>query len=130
MQLSTGNKNSLLKRLFRSPRLNQLMLVTTILSANFVHSPAALAAEKVQIDVWVQDARIYGETYYTDVGRSFTGWNLSVLNSNGTPVSFEYQGQTITTLKYSDSNVPSIYLDPGSYSLQVSCDSCQSFTTQ
>jgi len=106
------------------------MLVTAILSANFVHSPAALAAERVQIDVWVQDARIYGETYNTDVGRSFTGWNLLVLNSNGTPVSFEYQGQTLTTLTYFDSNVPSIYVDPGSYSLKVSCDSCQSFTTQ
>ena len=130
MQLNTGHKSSLLSRLFGSRTLKHLMLVTAILSANFVHSPAALAAERVQIDVWVQDARIYGETYNTDVGRSFTGWNLLVLNSNGTPVSFEYQGQTLTTLKYSDSNVPSIYVEPGSYSLQVSCDNCQSFTTQ
>jgi hypothetical protein len=129
MRLPT--RSSFLKRPSNLLAFRILIVVATFLLANIALLPqTAFAAEKVQIDVRVQDAKIYGDKYTTDVGRSFNGWNLSVLNSSGSPVSFEYQGQTVTTLQYSGSNVPSIFVEPGSYSLRVTCDSCESHTTQ
>jgi hypothetical protein len=120
-----------MKTLNRQNLTSSLCVLLISLLLVVTNSPVkAQAQDKVQISLHVQASETYGQQYSSDVGRSFRGWTIEAQDVSGGNAAFDYSGNSFTSLTFSDPNVLTIYLNPGSYSFRVTCPDCETKTSQ